>query len=294
MPATTRATRLTPPRPARWLAALALTCCASAQASFDIQINYSGTWTSGQLSAFAQAESFWESTISGYQPGVSLTGLNIDAASLYIDGAYGVLGSAGPLNGVVQAGHVLPTSGSMRFDSADLAAMESTGSFASVVTHEMGHVIGFGTLWTWNGVYVDGSGKYTGLNALAAWRSEFNQPLANWVPVELGGGPGTADGHWNEIDLGAGPTGYTDGQGRDLRDEVMTGWLNAGPNTFMSQTTKASMMDLGYTVYNMSPVPEPASWLLFALGAPLALRRRRPAGAPSDRTQVTSPATPDR
>jgi hypothetical protein len=267
------------------VAALAVSACLAngAQASFNINISYSGSWTTAEQSAFTQAETFWESVITGYQPSfmqeaanynVTPTGINIAATSAYIDGVGNVLGSAGPTTAWFGTTYVVANSGAMNFDSADMTAMVNNGSFAKVVMHEMGHVLGIGTLWTDNGVYVDNSGHYTGANALAAYRSEFNQPGASYVPVELGGGTGTANGHWNEVDGGAGLTGIQDAQGRDMRDEIMTGWLNNTPNAFISRTTKASLIDIGYTV-NLSPVPEPGTWVLFAAGVPLLLRRRR-------------------
>jgi hypothetical protein len=35
----------------------------------------------------------------------------------------------------------------MSFDSADLANMEADGTLNDVITHEMGHVLGIGTVW---------------------------------------------------------------------------------------------------------------------------------------------------
>jgi hypothetical protein len=137
-------------------------------------------------------------------------------------------------------------------------------------------VIGFGTLWTLNGLYVDGSGQYTGANALATYRTEFNQPAATFVPVELGGGSGTANGHWNEVDGGGGNTGIVDSLNRDMKNELMTGWLNSP--TFVSLTTINSFKDLGYVV---SAVPEPGVMAMWLLGLPvvwrLSARRRRDA-----------------
>jgi hypothetical protein len=45
---------------------------------------------------------------------------------------------------------------------------------------------------------------------------------------------------------GTGPTGITDGQGRDMTDELMTGWFNIP--SFLSDMTIASFQDLGYNV----------------------------------------------
>ena len=36
---------------------------------------------------------------------------------------------------------------SWRFDTADLASLESDGRLLGVILHEMGHVLGIGTIW---------------------------------------------------------------------------------------------------------------------------------------------------
>ena len=90
--------------------------------------------------------------------------------------------------------------------------------------YEMAHVLGFGTR-EYNGVYQDEAG-YTGVNALEQWRTEFGQTNATYIPIELGGGSGTADGHWDEITCVSNFTGITDGNGNDMRNELMGGWLN--------------------------------------------------------------------
>ena len=82
-----------------------------------------------------------------------------------------VLGQAGPCQ--VRGLGYLPSVGMMEFDSDDLDALEASGRLLSVVLHEMGHVLGIGTWWTTNSVYVDGTGTYTGVNGLAAWKAEM-------------------------------------------------------------------------------------------------------------------------
>ena len=57
----------------------------------------------------------------------------------------GVLGQAGPC--LTGATDHLSRVGVMEFDSADVVTMESNGTFDDVVLHEMGHVLGIGTLW---------------------------------------------------------------------------------------------------------------------------------------------------
>lgn len=121
----------------------------------------------------------------------------------------------------------------MEFDSADAAYQISNGTFGDLILHEMSHVIGSRTLWSgsaagapgYQELYVSGSGQYTGAEGLAADQNEFvGQSAATFVPVELGGGPGTANGHWDKMDGGGSPTGITRvSDGADLRDMLMTG-----------------------------------------------------------------------
>ncbi len=256
------------------VAAVMSSTALSASAAFTITLNFTGL-DATQQSYFVAAKTFWESAITGYAAGISLTGFTINATGAAIDGVGGILGSAGPSTSVTQGGFRLTSSGAMTFDTADINALIAGGSFTDVIKHEMGHVIGIGTQWTANGVYVNNSGQYTGAQGLATYKVEFNQPTATFIPVELGGGSGTANGHWNEVDGGAGLTGIVDGQGRDMRNELMTGWLNAP--TFTSQMTVASLRDIGFTV-NLSAVPEPGTWALLLAGVPLlvgAAKRRK-------------------
>lgn len=251
---------------------------------FSITVNYSGTPQEEAL--FNAAAAAWESRITGYRGVMSLSTVTINASVEPIDGPGNVLGSAGPdtasiqdEDGILGGGNVfaLAASGSMRFDSADAGALTP-----SVIEHEMGHVLGFGTLWNTNAfggvfagtqaVYIDGSGQYTGAAATARWQSEFGQADA-FVPIELGGGPGTADGHWNEVDGGAGLTGINQTiTGNDMRNELMTGWLNTP--TFVSQMTLDSLYDIGFTV-----VPEPSAYAAlfgcFVLTITMGRRRRQ-------------------
>jgi len=60
--------------------------------------------------------------------------------------------------------------------------------------------------------------------------------------------------------------------GKDLRHELLTGWLSNEP-AFLSQTTIASLEDIGFIVVT---VPEPSTLAILAmLGFGTALRRRR-------------------
>lgn len=257
-------------------------------AGFDIQIVYATgtTPTASQAAAFSAAEAAWESRIIGYTDTVANNVLTINVTLENIDGAGGILGSAGPSTAKfgAEGNFLYSASGTMRFDTSDTDNLELNGTFGSVIEHEMAHVIGLGTLWSssavgfagFQEVYADGSGQYTGASALAQWQTEFGQTGATFVPIELGGGPGTANGHWDEVDGGAGLTGITQaGTGNDLRNEIMTGWLNSP--AFVSDLTIASFEDIGYeVVLNNTAVPEPSSILLSLAGISfLILRRKR-------------------
>jgi hypothetical protein len=228
-------------------------------APFTINVNVTGGLTASQQAIFGTAADTWMGLLPEYKPGISIAELIIDASGVSIDGPGGILGSAGPTLGTNQGGYLLATAGVMQFDSADLTNLETSGSLLNVILHEMAHVIGFGTLWTYNGVYSTGTGQYTGPSALAAYRTEFGQPGATFVPVELGGGSGTANGHWNEIDGGVCCTGIASVRG-DMTFELMTGWLNSG--SYISLTTINSFEDIGY----LTNAPEPGTFVLMGAG----------------------------
>ena len=154
-----------------------------------------------------------------------------------IDGPGGILGQAGPTNLRPASAGVnafLPAKGIMSFDTADLAQMQANGTLLDVITHEMGHVIGIGTIWTRKGLLA-GAGStnptFKGTNA----RKEFGilkgtGPLP--VPVENTGGAGTRDSHWREA---------------VFKNELMSGFIAAADNP-LSKMTAASLKDLGYVV----------------------------------------------
>jgi len=156
--------------------------------------------------------------------------LLIDATVTTIDGPGGVLGSAGPC--LLRAGGGLPVYGVMKFDSADVSAMDVDGTFDDVVMHEMGHVLGLGTVWD---SLVTGSGttdpRFNGWTARGASSAMFAGD-ADPVPVEATGGPGTAGSHWRESVFG---------------NELMTGWISFGANP-LSRVTVGGLADLGYGV----------------------------------------------
>jgi hypothetical protein len=280
--------------------------CQADTIGFDIVLTHNNSLTAAEQAAFDAAEATWESLITGFQDTIGDTSLNITTNLAPNDGPGGILGSAGPTS--VKAGAELnfayAGSGIMNFDTADTANLALAGLLDDVILHEMGHVLGIGTLWNipsfglglpWDNMqnlYADGTGQYFGANALAAWQTEFGQTTDTFMPVELGGGGGTADGHWNEVDGGGLPTGITSqfagpNQGKDFQNELMTGWL--GGETFISNVTKGSLIDIGYIVPSFTTsttaVPEPEHYtLLCCIFLAVVLKGRW--GSHSSRQQV--------
>ena len=126
--------------------------------------------------------------------------------------------------------------GIMFFDTADLDRLETLGFFDEVVVHEMGHVLGFGSLWNFNRSLRTGTGtadpRFTGPLAIAAYDKLGG---SGTVPVEGDeGGAGTLNTHWDEA---------------TFFNELMTGFLNSSANANpLSGLSVAAMGDLGYVV----------------------------------------------
>ena len=231
--------------------------------SYHIDVRFITAMTSAQQAAFTLAAAKWESVIFGDVPDVQVTvasnscgkgspGLfeTIDDIVIFaiidsIDGPGKILGQAGPC--FVRSQNNTPIVGVMQFDSADVATLIAGGTFGLVIQHEMGHVLGYGTIWQANGLLVNPSftggvppcdttqdPHFTGSQALAAFDhiGGLNYVASAKVPVENHGGPGTCDGHWRES---------------VFKNELMTGFLNLGSNP-LSLETVASMGDLGYLV----------------------------------------------
>jgi hypothetical protein len=215
---------------------------AAAASAYKIEVRFLGGLNTAQKNAFKAAADRWARVIVGDLPSVTVDGEVIDdllilAQGVAIDGPGKILGQAGPSHlRPASAGQFkfLPVKGIMSFDSADLAQMQSDGTLKDVIAHEMGHVIGIGTVWDRKGLLKDAGQptvRFVGKNA----RREFGKlqkkgPLD--VPVENTGGPGTADAHWRES---------------VFRNELMSGFI-AAPGNPLSRVTVASLQDIGYEV----------------------------------------------
>lgn len=206
--------------------------------NFNIDVVFTdNSLTSSQQAIFTAAANRWAEIIVGDVPDVFVQGLGlvddivIEASAPLIDGVGNILGQAGPT--ALRTGSFLPAAGIMEFDAADLAQLEAAGQLDEVILHEMGHVLGIGTIWRNLGLVTTGFNlEYLGAGAIAEYNAIFGLNASS-VPVENTGGPGTRGGHWRESVFG---------------NELLTGFLNAGVSNPLSRITAASLGDLGYQV----------------------------------------------
>src|SRR3954452_12111358 len=151
---------------------------AATTSPFTIEVRFLGGLTPTQQAAFTAAADRWTRTIVGDLPDVLVDGEVIDdllilAQGTPIDGSGKILGQAGPTHlRPASAGPAafLPVKGIMSFDTADLATMEADGTLHDVITHEMGHVLGLGTIWDRTGLLQDAgtdNPTFTGTGAMA-------------------------------------------------------------------------------------------------------------------------------
>jgi hypothetical protein len=230
--------------------------------TYKIDLRYFGAaMPASDQVLFANAAARIEQIVVGAPPIVDATGADpakncgatgipvfsgtIDGVVIYasfdsIDGRGKILAQSGPCyirqNGTKD--DYRTSIGSMKFDTADVAALAASGNLQEVITHEMLHVLGFGTFWDTtaanllinygtNVSYI-GAGGIAGCKALGGINT-----CATSVPVEgSAGGEGTINSHWRESVFG---------------NELMTGFINAGKNP-LSVMTIRSLEDLGYTV----------------------------------------------
>jgi hypothetical protein len=232
--------------------------------SFNIGLKYLSSATPTQQQAFTNARLRWESVVTADLEDVALASQAGDCGDgspavnqtiddvlilvrlVPIDGPGNILGGAGPC--YIRSSDPpdppvdpLTIMGVMQFDTDDLQDLEDGGFLEEVILHEMGHVLGFGTLWDLQGLLAEASlpptsgtdPHFTGSQAIAAFDAAGGVTYTDGkVPVEDTGGEGTADAHWRES---------------VLDNELMTGFIGSGQNP-LSRITIASLADQGYTV----------------------------------------------
>jgi hypothetical protein len=149
-------------------------------------------------------------------------------------GAGNILGLASPC---YVNGNAIPFLGYMEFDSLDVGQLVARGQFEKVVLHEIGHVLGIGTIWNFRRALLDistvGDPFYVGSGARAQFAALNTATYSgNPVPVENTGGTGTINSHWRTS---------------VMQRELMQGFA-VNQVQPLSRITVGSLQDLGYLV----------------------------------------------
>jgi len=254
---------------------------------FTIQLQYFGNYTptATEQAAFDSAVAKWQRIIYRHLGGTvtvldttqacgagepkintPVTDVLILASFDSIDGPGQTLAEAFPC--YLRLSNAQTVLGVMKFDTADVGGLISSGQLNEVVLHEMNHVLGFGTLWSLAGspfpdpnclqlpsnppgtlldTYFScatgthnalaefdsvGGNSYTGAGQTVGGNKVPVENCANSPYVSPTCGIGTVNSHWRETVLG---------------NELMTGFINAGTNP-LSVVSVAAEQDLGYTV----------------------------------------------
>ncbi|HVS59677.1 MAG TPA: leishmanolysin-related zinc metalloendopeptidase [Gemmatimonadaceae bacterium] len=235
---------------------------APVQSAYKINLRYFGrAMTASEQVLFTNAAARIKEIVVAAPPLVNATGADpakncgatgvavfsgtIDGIVIYasfdsIDGRGKVLAQSGPCyirqNGTKN--DYRTSIGVMKFDTADVAPLAGSGNLQEVITHEMLHVLGFGSFWDTTAanllISYGTNVSYIGAGGIAGCKSLGGiNTCASSVPVEgTQGGAGTINSHWRESVFG---------------NELMTGFINAGKNPLSIMTIR-SLEDLGYTV----------------------------------------------
>ena len=224
-----------------------------------MELHYTDQPTAAQRQAFDDAVARWADLIPGalepapVQIGAGGCGVGSPAINQMVDNVLVVV----RLDSIDQAGRTLGQAGicavrqssglplvaRLTLDTDDVDRLESGGRLVALILHELGHALGFGTLWTSNGLLANPSlpgnagvdTHFTGAGAIAAFDAIGGDAYTGGqkVPVEnTEGGIGSRDSHWRSS---------------VFANELMTGFLTAGANP-VSRVTVASLGDLGYQV----------------------------------------------
>ena len=239
---------------------------------FNITVRFlTNNVTAEQQAVFVDAANRWASIIRGDLANIPLPGptsLNpsgadvegtiddvlIDASFINIDGPSAVLGRAGPR--LIRSGEDAPLTiyGIMEFDVAEFAPggfFDDPKGYSDVILHEMGHVLGIGTLWTLTENVADFNPtpptdlpigtpnpaydpRFIGPSASAEYETllaEAGKTDSPGVPIENTGGPGSINSHWREL---------------TFDNELMS--PSASGSELLSRLTAGSFGDIGYTV----------------------------------------------
>eukprot|EP00977_Amphora_coffeiformis_P008597 scaffold1953_cov176-Amphora_coffeaeformis.AAC.15 len=172
-----------------------------------------GPWDAGVLSNLPQE------VIATEIPAEGVDDIYIAIFEKDIDGRGGLFALAGP--DLMMGDQII--AGSVQIDPNDIDTAIENQIFLPLMLHEIGHVLGIGTLWESFDLIDPDSGVYNGPNAVDAWRNE----------VGCSGDLPLSGNHWNE---------------ECMQNEFMTPFFRYNRPSPVSSITMGALEDLGYEV----------------------------------------------
>jgi hypothetical protein len=203
--------------------------------------------------ALKYVERHWKAAIKGWPivPGFPISELAITLRYYQVRGSkarqVGAFGTVDDIQTLpATAGRIahLPRSGTIEVNRCAIDSMlvnpTGNGNLGTVLLHEVGHVLGFGTLWEAKRLLRQRyrNPVFVGSNAMREYQAlrqalPHDRPISlEPVPVENGGGWGTRWQHWREKTFG---------------NELMSP-AQCANDRLPSRLTLASLEDLGYVV----------------------------------------------
>ncbi len=229
--------------------------------SYDIDVVFADSISEPQRALFQEAADWWMTILADTElPDMptdnvgrlgcgdifadvsigTIDELVVVASVREVDGPRGILAGAQPCG--VREESMLPFLGVVMVDVDDLELLEAEDQ-RELILHEMGHVLGIGSLWTDFGLLQnpslqlggDADTHFSGPLAIAAFDDAGGTAYTEGekVPVENRAGPGSGDSHWRQS---------------VLRTELMTPFASIGTPDPLSAISIQSLADLGYMV----------------------------------------------
>ena len=236
--------------------------------ALDVSTSIEGNYDKQDIFIVNQAAAKWSSIVT-YAPIAMHMTVKIELLG------NNILGSAGPTNFQNKQNVWYATRGNVTLNTKywndEKSSIKTNNKSSAYYTllHEMGHVLGIGTLWLdnkllssgpwntdneyWNSDYTNA--LYIGSSAVREYQNYLFEKYGTakssikGIPVEEDGGSGTAGGHIEEGDSSHKHRYFDGHKHAGLDHELMTGWSESStvPEP-LSKVTVGMIEDLGYSV----------------------------------------------
>ena len=215
---------------------------------FNIYLNYLYPLDDEDKSIIQSAIDKWKSIILLK---TSSNSFDLTISVYYYSNSPGVLAAA-RVDTINSSG--IPLTGSLYINSDNWVSQKSfikeDGNSQAYYTilHELGHLLGIGTLWS----HLVSDNFYIGQYGVREYRNLLHQPNLTGIPIEDDGGDGTAGGHFEEGAefVTSNNTRYDNGHFHTGLDrELMTGWAESDTGVEpLSRVSVGILQDLGFVV----------------------------------------------